>query len=100
MIRVDHHNARFQKKATMQLFAVLAICGFGYFAYLIANNLPQQAWPTYLINVLLWSAIAQGGMLFSMIMHVTKARWSHPLSGLSEAFAAFFPFSFSYDFPY
>lgn len=78
----------------MQLFIVLALWGFGYFAYLIADNRPEIAWPAYLINLLLWSAIAQGGLLFSIVMHVTKARWSHSLSGLSHAFAAFFPLSF------
>jgi hypothetical protein len=47
-----------------------------------------------LINFLLWSAIAQGAVLFSAVMHMTKARWSGPLSALSESFAAFFPLSF------
>ncbi len=44
-----------------------------------------------MINFLLWSAIAQGAVLFSAVMHMTKARWSGPLSALSESFAAFFP---------
>lgn len=74
--------------------AVLIILGFGYFAFQLQNPKPAQAWGAYLVNVLLWSAIAQGGLLFSTIMHLTKARWSRPLSGLSESFAAFFPFSF------
>ena len=55
---------------------------------------PAHAWQTYLINFLLWSAIAQGAVLFSAVMHMTKARWSGPLAGLSESFAAFFPLSF------
>ena len=55
---------------------------------------PAHVWQTYLINFLLWSAIAQGAVLFSAVMHMTKARWSGPLAGLSESFAAFFPLSF------
>jgi hypothetical protein len=55
---------------------------------------PEKAWQAYLINFLLWSAIAQGAVLFSAVMHITKARWSGPLSALSESFAAFFPLSF------
>jgi len=55
---------------------------------------PAQAWQTYLINFLLWSAIAQGAVLFSAVMHMTNARWSGPLASLSEAFTAFCPISF------
>ncbi len=65
--------------------AVLIILGFGYFAFQLQNQPPAQAWGAYLVNVLLWSAIAQGGLLFSMVMHMTKARWSQPLQGLSES---------------
>ena len=82
------------KHPAMQVFAGFSLIGFSVFSFLIANDLPQLAWPAYLINVLLWSAIAQGGLLFSIVMHVTKARWSHALSGFSEAFASFFPVSF------
>ena len=46
-----------------------------------------------MINFLLWSAVAQGAVLFSAVTRVTKARWSGPLNGLSEAFAGFFPLS-------
>jgi hypothetical protein len=58
------------------------------------SNHPERAWQAYLINFLLWSAIAQGAVLFSAVMHMTKARWTGPLAGLSESFAAFFPLSF------
>ncbi len=54
---------------------------------------PERAWQAYLINFLLWSAIAQGGLLFATLMHTTKARWSGPLQGLAESFSAFFPIS-------
>ena len=76
------------------LIAALIVIGFGTFAYNIAGGHPERAWQAYLINFLLWSAIAQGGMLFSTIMTTTRARWSGPLSGLSAAFAGFFPISF------
>jgi len=71
------------------------LLGFGYFAAQLQSKHASQAWEAYLINVLLWSAIAQGGLLFSMIMHMTKAKWHHPLSVLSESFGAFFPISFA-----
>ena len=76
------------------LIAALVVIGFGTFAFNLASGHPQRAWQAYLINFLLWSAIAQGGLLFSTIMTTTRARWSGPLSGLSAAFAGFFPISF------
>ncbi len=75
-------------------WCVLIVIGFGTFIYLAASGHPDQAWKAYLINFLIWSAIAQGGLLFSTLMHTVKAKWSGPLSGLSEAFAGFFPVSF------
>ncbi len=74
--------------------ATLIALGFLAFIIQVAGNHPERAWQTYLINFLLWSAIAQGGLLFSVVMHLTKARWSGPLSSLSETFSAFFPISF------
>jgi hypothetical protein len=73
---------------------VLIIIGLAAFIYGIIGDHPEKAWQAYLINFLLWSAIAQGAVLFSAVMHMTKARWSGPLSALSESFAAFFPLSF------
>jgi len=68
------------------------ILGLLAFLYLWVKH-PERAWQAYLINFLLFSAIAQGGLLFSTIMHTTRARWSGPLSNLAESFTAFFPVS-------
>lgn len=76
-----------------KVFLALVVVGIvTFFIELLARH-PERAWQAYLINFLVWSAIAQGGLLFSTIMHTTKAKWSGPLSNLSEAFTAFFPFS-------
>ena len=82
------------KSPALWLFIALVVIGGVTFVYGLTSQHPERAWQAYLINFLLWSAIAQGAVLFSAIMHMTKARWSGPLSGLSESFAAFFPFSF------
>lgn len=76
------------------IFIILIIIGLAAFVYGILSPHPEKAWQAYLINFLLWSGIAQGAVVFSAVMHMTKARWSGPLSGLSESFAAFFPLSF------
>jgi hypothetical protein len=75
------------------IWVALVVIGFGTFVYGAVGQEPARAWQAFLINFLLWSAIAQGGLLFSAIMTTTRARWSGPLSGLSEAFAGFFPIS-------
>jgi hypothetical protein len=84
-----------EKKSSYRiLWIALIVIGFGTFIYSAVSGNPDQAWKAYLINFLIWSAIAQGGLLFSALMHTVKAKWSGPLSGLSEAFAGFFPVSF------
>jgi len=87
-------NKKSQKTPALWVFIALVIIGLATFIYGVTSPHPERAWHAYLINFLLWSGIAQGAVLFSTVMHMTKARWSGPLSGLSESFAAFFPFSF------
>jgi hypothetical protein len=85
---------RLGSRKALFIFALFILVGFVTFIFGVAGHHPERAWQAYLINFLLWSAIAQGGLLFSTVTHITKARWSKPLQGLSESFAAFFPFSF------
>ncbi|MFZ7125220.1 MAG: hypothetical protein ACOWWM_03580 [Desulfobacterales bacterium] len=75
------------------IFLGLTAVGAGTFLVQALGEHPERAWQAYLINFLVWSAIAQGAFLFSTIMHMAKARWSGPLSNLSESFVAFFPVS-------
>jgi hypothetical protein len=83
-----------KKGPAIWVFLALIIIGLVTFISGLNGQHPERAWQAYLINFLLWSAIAQGAVLFSTVMHMTKARWSGPLSSLSESFAAFFPLSF------
>ena len=76
-----------------KIFLALAAVGIVTFLVVLVTQHPERAWQAYLINFLVWSAIAQGGLLFSTIMHTTKAKWSGPVSNLAESFTAFFPFS-------
>jgi hypothetical protein len=91
-MRESTHSGIASRKP-LALFAALALFGFGAFAVDVLGANPARAWQAYLINFLLWSAIAQGGLLFSAVMHLTKARWSGRMQSLAEAFAAFFPVS-------
>jgi hypothetical protein len=88
------NSARRVSKPVLGLFVFLVVVGLATFIAQLVGNHPQRAWQAYLINFLLWSAVAQGGLLFSIVMHLTKARWSRPMQSLAESFAAFFPLSF------
>jgi hypothetical protein len=85
--------AAVKKSLAFWFFVALFGAGLITFIYGLSSQHPERAWQAYLINFLLWSAIAQGAVLFSAVMHITKARWSGPLASLSESFAAFFPLS-------
>jgi hypothetical protein len=87
-------EGHFQKTPVFKIFLALVVIGFGAFVFALMAGHPVRAWQAYLANFLLWSAIAQGGFLFSVVMHMTKARWSGALSNLAESFTAFFPVSF------
>ena len=70
----EHTTADAEPGRTQWLFVGLLIVGTGSFVYSLAGHHPDRAWQAYLINFLIWSAIAQGGLLFSAVMHTVKAR--------------------------
>ena len=82
------------RRSVFALCAVLTAAGLAAFLVGLFGPQPERAWQAFLINFLLWSAMAQGAVLFAAVTRVTRARWTGPLSGLSEAFAGFFPLSF------
>jgi hypothetical protein len=90
---VESRSTAIPSRKPLVLFAGLILLGFGAFAVEVFGANPARAWQAYLINFLLWSAVAQGGLLFSAVMHLTKARWSGRMQSLAESFAAFFPLS-------
>jgi hypothetical protein len=94
MVSNETKTEKSRKSSLGWIFIFLIIIGLAAFIYGIMSPHPEKAWQAYLINFLLWSGIAQGAVVFSAVMHMTKARWSGPLAGLSESFAAFFPLSF------
>ena len=94
MIENDTKPMQINQTKAYWVFLILVAIGVATFIFGLTGGHPERAWQAYLINFLLWSAIAQGAVLFSTVMHMTKARWSGPISGLSESFTAFFPLSF------
>lgn len=81
-------------RPSLLILALLAVAGFGYFAFMAMGTHPEKVWLVFLINFLLFSALSVGAVLFSTLMHFTKAKWCRGLTGVAEAFIAFFPISF------
>jgi hypothetical protein len=81
-------------RRSLVLALILAAAGIAVFVVQITAGATARAWQSYLINLLLFAAIAHGAVLFSTLMNTVGARWSGPLADLSEAFTAFFPVSF------
>ena len=94
MVTESETQGQIKKEPALAIFTLMVLVGVGAFIIQVAGKHPERAWQAYLINFLLWSAIAQGGLLFSMVTHITKAKWSRPLQRIAESFAAFFPVSF------
>lgn len=82
------------KKSVFILPALMAVAGFLFFIFLAVTAHPEKAWLAFLTNFLFFTILSAGGLLFSTLMHFTKARWSRSLAGIAEGFAAFFPVSF------
>jgi Ni/Fe-hydrogenase subunit HybB-like protein len=85
----------FGSKFPILLSIIFILVGGAAFVAGLSGPHPERAWHAYLINFLLWSGIAQGALVFSAVMQVTKAKWHGPLGGLAECFSAFFPISFA-----
>ncbi|GAB6146369.1 hypothetical protein [Desulfocicer niacini] len=74
--------------------ALIAGGGFLFFIILAVTGHPEKAWLAYLTNFIFFTILSCGGLLFSTLMHFTKAGWSHTFAAVAEAFSAFFPVSF------
>jgi len=77
-------------RLTMAL-AGLAAAGTATFGFVLFGEQPERAWQAYLVNLVFWTGLAAGSVLFSAILSITHARWGRPLKRLAEAPGAFLP---------
>lgn len=94
---MNNNAAQTPRKGSLTILAVISLLvaiGAGTFFFQVIAGDVDKAWQAYLINFLLFSAIAHGALLFSTLMHAVHARWGGTLSDLAEAFSFFFPVSF------
>jgi Ni/Fe-hydrogenase subunit HybB-like protein len=76
------------------VLVILLIVGIVAFVIGASSIDPLRAWQSFLINFLFFSGIAQAGVVFSAILHLTRGKWGAPLRRMAEGMAAFLPISF------
>jgi hypothetical protein len=77
------------------LAVVLLVVGAAGFFLALWMGLGARAWQAYLVNLLFWMSIAQGGVVVSTAFYLSQGRWAGPAQyRLAEMFVGFIPLSF------
>ena len=87
-------NGRNRNGITVALIVALAL-GIVGFILAMATGSSQRVWEAFLVNLLFWMGIAQGGISVSASFYLTNARWGGVGQyRLAEGFVNFLPLSF------
>jgi len=78
------------------LCVALLVLGTTVFVAGIKGSAPLRTWQAYLVNLVFWTALAGGSLLFSAILTLTNAHWGRSLKRLAEAVGAFLPLSMAF----
>jgi Ni/Fe-hydrogenase subunit HybB-like protein len=94
----DPIAAAFETDWRLLVVIFLLMIAVGVLAFLdgISGTMAKRAWQIYLINLLFWTGLANGAVLFAATLNMTAARWGRPLKRLAEAASAFLPFSLAF----
>ncbi len=74
-------------------FIVMAMLGIISFLIGISGAGAHRTWQIYLVNLLYWTGISLGGVLFTAIIVITKAEWTKELKIIGMRFFPFIPLS-------
>ncbi len=74
-------------------FGILLVIGIVAFVAGVLGNSPQRTWQVFLVNLLYFSGIAQGLVVFAAALQITSARWGRPVKRIGELGAYFLPLS-------
>src|SRR2546427_13116909 len=75
--------------------AALVLVGAAGFGVAVTRGAAPRAWEAFLVNLLFWLGIAQGGVVVSASLYLTQARWGGAGAyRLAEAFSGFVPLGF------
>lgn len=79
--------------ALVILFGLLTL---GVVAFLIgiSGEEPLRAWQIYLVNFVFWTGLAQAGVVFAAIYHLSRAQWGHVIRRVAEGMGVFLPIAF------
>lgn len=87
-------NGHNRNGITVALIVALALGIIG-FILAMATGSSQRVWEAFLVNLLFWMGIAQGGIAVSAAFYLTNARWGGVGQyRLAEAFVGFLPLAF------
>jgi len=77
------------------VLAVLVAAGIAGFAAALERGEAARAWQAYLVNLLFFLGVAQGGVVVAAAFYLTQARWAGAAAfRLAEAFSGFLPLGF------
>jgi hypothetical protein len=83
------------EKVSVVLLAISFLIGAVGFGVGIAGTAPLRAWEAFLVNLLFWTGLAQGGVVMSAALYLSQARWGGAaLYRLAEAAVGFLPIGF------
>lgn len=86
------HSSRYMVGACCAVLVLAGVAGFGV---AVARGAAPRAWDAFLVNLLFWLGIAQGGVVVSASLYLTQARWGGAsVYRLAEGFAGFLPLGF------
>jgi hypothetical protein len=69
---------------------LLVVAGLIGFAGAVTHGATSRAWEAFLVNLLFWLGIAQGGVVLSAAFYLTQGRWAGRAHyRLAEAFSGF-----------
>jgi len=79
-------------KRGRMISAALVIVGLGSFAWLCFTGQSREAWTAYLVNLVFFLGLAQGGIVWAAIARTTRgAKWASSLVRYAEGLSAFLP---------
>jgi hypothetical protein len=71
--------------------ALLAVVGLGLFVLQVMGDDPGRAWRMFLVNLVFFTGLATGAVIFAATQKVTKGVWAGPVIRFAEAGVAFLP---------
>jgi len=85
---VPNRNVPMPMLAGSGIAILLGIAGFGYAA---GTGQWEWAWGAVLVGLFFSLGLSMGGVVFAVILTLSKAHWGRPVKRIAEAFGAYLP---------